>query len=71
VPDLIKAIDKYIARHNANPETFTWTKSARDILQKLIRANSRLISKQNEIPRAGHCINATRSCGLMHPEEER
>ena len=29
------------------PKPFIWTKSARDILQKVIRANNRLSSKQN------------------------
>lgn len=48
VPELIAAIDEYIAHHNTNPKPFIWTKSARDILQKVIRANSRLSSKQNE-----------------------
>jgi transposase len=48
VPDLIKTIDHYIAHHNHNPKPFIWTKSARDILQKVIRANSRLSAKQNE-----------------------
>jgi len=33
---------------NVDPKPFIWTKSARDILQKVIRANSRLSSKQNE-----------------------
>ncbi len=47
VPDLITAIDDYIAHHNTNPKPFIWTKSARDILQKVIRANSRLSSQQN------------------------
>ncbi len=47
VPELIGAIDAYIAHHNINPKPFIWTKSARDILQKVIRANSRLSSKQN------------------------
>ena len=47
VPELIGAIDKYIAHHNTKPKPFIWTKSARDILQKVIRANSRLSSKQN------------------------
>ena len=47
VPELIKAIDEYIARHNTNPKPFIWTASARDILQKVIRANKRLRSKQN------------------------
>ena len=47
VPELVQAIDGYIAHHNTNPKPFIWTKSARDILQKVIRANSRLSSKQN------------------------
>ncbi len=48
VPELVTAIDEYIAHHNTHPKPFIWTKSARDILQKVIRANSRLTSKQNE-----------------------
>ncbi len=48
VPELVQAIDEYVAHHNINPKPFIWTKSARDILQKVIRANSRLSSKQNE-----------------------
>ena len=47
VPELVTAIDEYVAHHNANPKPFIWTKSARDILQKVIRASSRLSSKQN------------------------
>jgi transposase len=48
VPELQAAIDEYVAHHNTNPKPFIWTKSARDILQKVIRANSRLSSRQNE-----------------------
>lgn len=40
--------DKYVAHHNTDPKPFLWTKRARDILQKVIRANGRLGSKQNE-----------------------
>ena len=47
VPELIGAIDEYVAHHNTKPKPFIWTKSAADILQKVIRANSRLSSKQN------------------------
>ena len=47
VPELVTAIDDYVAHHNTDPKPFIWTKSARDILQKVIRANSRLSSKQN------------------------
>ncbi len=47
VSELIAAIDEYIVHHNTQPKPFIWTKSARDILQKVIRANSRLSCKQN------------------------
>ena len=47
VPELVTAINQYIAHHNTIPKPFIWTKSARDILGKVIRANSRLGSKQN------------------------
>jgi len=47
VPELVTAIDGYITHHNVKPKPFVWTKTARDILQKVIRANSRLSSKQN------------------------
>ncbi|WP_372609018.1 hypothetical protein [Acidithiobacillus sp.] len=42
------SIDGYIAHHNTNPKPFIWTKTARDILQKVIRANGHLSSKKNE-----------------------
>jgi len=48
VPELVTAIDEYVAHHNIDPKPFIWTKSARDILQKVIRANARLSSKKNE-----------------------
>ncbi|EQD75897.1 ISRSO5-transposase protein, partial [mine drainage metagenome] len=48
VSELVAAIDAYVAHHNTDPKPFIWTKSARDILQKVMRANSRLSSKQNE-----------------------
>ncbi len=47
VHELVTAIDEYVAHHNVDPKPFIWTKSARDILQKVIRANSHLSSKQN------------------------
>jgi transposase len=48
VPELTAAIEEYIALHNQNPKPFVWTARANDILAKVIRANSRLSSKQNE-----------------------
>ena len=47
VAELVSAIDGYIAHHNTKPKPFIWTKSAADILRKVIRANNRLSSKQN------------------------
>jgi len=47
VPELVTAIDEYIVHHNTKPKPFIWTKSAADILQKVIRANSHLSSKQS------------------------
>jgi transposase len=47
VAELVDAIDDYVAHHNTQPKPFIWTKSARDILQKVIRANENLSSKQN------------------------
>ena len=48
VPELVSAIKDYVATHNENPKPFIWTAKATDILQKVIRANQRLSSKQNE-----------------------
>jgi transposase len=47
VSELVCAIDEYVAHHNTKPKPFIWTKTASDILQKVIRANSHLSSKQN------------------------
>ena len=43
VTELVTAINEYIACHSINPKPYIWTKSACDILQKVIRANSRLV----------------------------
>jgi transposase len=48
VAELVQAIEHYVSVHNHNPKPFVWTAKANDILQKVIRANSRLSSKQNE-----------------------
>ena len=53
-------MDGHIAHHNTNPKPFIWTQSARDILHKAIRANSRLSSKQIEtLHRINLVINPT------------
>jgi hypothetical protein len=46
VPELVAAIEEYVAHHNTKPKPFIWTKSAADILQKVIRANGRLLIRQ-------------------------
>jgi transposase len=48
VPELIAAIEQHVAHHNDHPKPFIWTAKAKDILQKVIRANAKLSSKQNE-----------------------
>lgn len=48
VPELNAAIKEYIAMHNQSPRPFIWTAKANDILQKVIRANHHLSSKQND-----------------------
>lgn len=48
VPELTAAIKEYIRVHNKNPKPFVWTAKAHDILAKVIRANRKLSSKQNE-----------------------
>lgn len=48
VPELITAIEEYVAVHNQNPKPLVWTAKANDILQKVIRANRKLGSKKNE-----------------------
>lgn len=46
VEQLEQAIKDYIDHHNANPNTFVWTKKAEDILEKVKRARAAL----NKIP---------------------
>ena len=48
VGELVDAIEHYVSVHNKDPKPFVWTAKANDILQKVIRANRRLSSKQNE-----------------------
>lgn len=42
VAALEKAIKEFIAAHNADPQPFTWTKSASEILEKVARARAAL-----------------------------
>ena len=42
VPEVVEAIDKYIAHHNETPKPFIWTKKASDILAKVMRARKAL-----------------------------
>ena len=40
VEELTQAIMDYLAAHNSNPESFTWTAKAQDILEKVRRARA-------------------------------
>jgi transposase len=42
LPDLVAAVEKYIALHNREPKPFIWTSTAKDILAKVSRARKRL-----------------------------
>ena len=37
VPDLIDAIETYLAAHNSDPKPFTWTATTEQILEKVRR----------------------------------
>jgi len=43
VGELIAAIKEYLARHNDAPKPFIWTKTSRDILEKVTRARQALL----------------------------
>ena len=46
--ELVQAILEYIAAHNANPQSFTWTAKAEDILTKVHRARAVLDKIRSE-----------------------
>jgi transposase len=46
VKQLIAAIDQYVAEHNDDPKTFTWTAKAEVILEKVRRARATLDKMQ-------------------------
>jgi transposase len=47
VPELITAIEQYIAQHNRDPKPFIWTAKASDILEKVTRARRSLDKVQS------------------------
>ena len=47
VDELVAEVADYVAHHNTDPKPFIWTKSARGIFQKVIRANCHLSFKKN------------------------
>jgi hypothetical protein len=48
VDELVAAIELFVLTHNENPKPFIWTASARDILEKVIRAKAKLKIVQTE-----------------------
>ena len=46
VDELICAIDLFVLAHNEAPKPFIWTASARDILEKVMRAKAKLNTVQ-------------------------
>ena len=47
VPELIRAVENYVAGHNQNPKPFIWTAKASDILEKVQRARKSLNKVQS------------------------
>lgn len=47
VPELVSAIDNYIAGHNQQPKPFIWTAKATDILAKVLRGRAKLNNVQS------------------------
>ena len=45
VPELVTALEKYIAQHNKEPKPFIWTAKATDILAKVARARKKVPRK--------------------------
>ena len=48
VDELVAAIELFVLPHNEAPKPFVWTKSAKDILQKVMRSNAKLKTVQTE-----------------------
>lgn len=48
VPELVDAVEDYIAKHNRDPKPFIWTAKASDILQKVSRARRSLDKARSE-----------------------
>jgi hypothetical protein len=46
VPELVAALEKYMAQHNREPKPFIWTAKANDILAKVARARKKLPRKR-------------------------
>jgi transposase len=47
VEELVAAIDEYVDRHNEAPKAFIWTATAKDILEKVKRAQAALLNGQS------------------------
>ena len=47
VPELIQAVEDYVANHNRNPKPFIWTAKATDILETVQRARKKLNKLQS------------------------
>ena len=48
VDELVAAIELFVLAHNEAPKPFVWTKSAKDTVQKVIRAKAKLKTVQTE-----------------------
>lgn len=49
VDELVAAIELFVLAHNKNTKPFTWTASARDIVDKVMRAKAKLNTVQTAL----------------------
>jgi transposase len=49
LPDLVAALEKYLAQHNKEPKPFIWTAQAKDILAKVDRARAKLNRRKRNV----------------------
>jgi hypothetical protein len=49
VPDLVAALEQYLAHYNRHPTPFVWTAKASDILTKVKRARKELSARKKSL----------------------
>lgn len=67
VPELVAAIEAYVDHHNEKPKPVIGTATANDILAKITRANTKLMSKRNEALHVPAGLRPWSACAVIRP----